>query len=146
MSEYFYNIGLEMGGLMEDPEFHVERIKSVRASSFEEARNSWAGLTNHELDLDNGGRTVWGWRVVCLGSDDPIVDIYGSYSDRERVTMVTDNSRTINHVLAGAEAYVLVSGEGEASAREKLKALSSELSDKEVDYLIMRIREIVKSS
>jgi len=52
----------------------------------------------------------------------------------------------MNCVLAGAEAYVLSAGGDEKSTREKIRSLSSELSNQEVDYLVMRIAEIVKNS
>ena len=55
-------------------------------------------------------------------------------------------SWTMNCVLAGAEAYVLSAGGDQTATREKIRSLSSELSGREVDYLVMRIAEIVKNS
>jgi hypothetical protein len=61
-----YFIGLEMGGLMEDPEFHVEYVREVKAKSFREAAITWAQETGHadKEDWDEKNLCYWGWSVV----------------------------------------------------------------------------------
>ena len=62
-----YTLGLEEGGLMEDPEFHIEHILTVEAETLQEAMHKWAEQTGH-LDeyWDPARGTYWGWRVVVM--------------------------------------------------------------------------------
>jgi len=39
---YEYVLGLKCGGLMEDPDYHLEDVKTVLADSLTEAKNQWA--------------------------------------------------------------------------------------------------------
>lgn len=60
-----YTLGLRMGGLMEDPEWHVEIIRTVQADSLKEAKQKWAEETGHVDQLwDPERQTYWGWDVV----------------------------------------------------------------------------------
>ena len=61
-----YTLGLRMGGLMEDPEWHVEDVRIVEAESLTEAKQKWAeevGLAD-KRDWDAEHKTYWGWSVV----------------------------------------------------------------------------------
>lgn len=44
-----YNIGLRVGGLMEDPEWHIEMIRAIVADSLETAIDKWAEVTGENL-------------------------------------------------------------------------------------------------
>jgi len=60
-----YTLGLCEGGLMEDPEFHVEHIRTVEASDLVEAKQRWAELTGHvDRYWNPTDKTYWGWSVV----------------------------------------------------------------------------------
>ena len=78
-----YKLGLEVGGLMEQPEYCIQKILDVQADSLHEAIDKWANLTGE----DKRGywcptrQTVWGWSVVCLYSDDVSCKIY-QWKDR----------------------------------------------------------------
>ena len=63
-----YVIGLRMGGLMEDPEFHTEKVREVEAESLTEAKAKWAALTGEDRKptWDPVQQTVWGWSLVEL--------------------------------------------------------------------------------
>ena len=81
-TKYWYTLGLERGGLTEDPDWHVEWIKTVEAVSLREAKDAWAKATRHNGEFwDEDTQCYWGWLVVCLGTNDPAVtDLY--YSKR----------------------------------------------------------------
>jgi hypothetical protein len=60
-----YRLGLEQGGLMEDPEWHIEFIETVEANSLGEAKDKWAKKTGHfDESYDRDSKTYWGWRIV----------------------------------------------------------------------------------
>lgn len=61
-----FHIGLQMGGLMEDPTFHVEYIRTIEANTFREAALIWAQETGHndKPDWDSKSLSYWGWSVV----------------------------------------------------------------------------------
>lgn len=63
---YYYNMALEMGGLMEDPYFHPEYLRTVHATSLKEAKDKWAEVTGFNK---KGG----------LGLKDPDILGLGSY-------------------------------------------------------------------
>jgi len=60
-----YTLGLNMGGLMEDPYRHIEHIETVTAPDLLSAKKIWAKKTGH-LDeyWDDDSQTYWGWSVV----------------------------------------------------------------------------------
>jgi len=60
-----YTLGLREGGLMEDPEWHVESIREVEAENLTEAKDRWAKETGHDNEYWNPKtQTFWGWSVV----------------------------------------------------------------------------------
>ena len=60
-----FTLGLEEGGLMEDPSFHVEHVRTIEASNLDDAKQKWAEKTNHINEYwDKKDKTYWGWRVV----------------------------------------------------------------------------------
>lgn len=60
-----YTLGLREGGLMEDPSFHIECIRTIKANSLKEAKQLWAEETNHDDQYWNEeSQTYWGWEVV----------------------------------------------------------------------------------
>jgi len=61
-----YTLGLQEGGLMEDPEFHVERVHTVYANSLKEAKQKWAEETGHTNPQywNKETQRYWGWDVV----------------------------------------------------------------------------------
>ena len=60
-----YTLGLFMGGLMEDPDWHVEHVRTVWATSLREAKQRWAIVTEHnDKYWDEEQQTYWGWRVI----------------------------------------------------------------------------------
>lgn len=61
-----YRLGLKCGGLMEDPEWHIEMIRDVEANSLKEAKDKWAEITGeNKLNTWNTeSQTVWGWEIV----------------------------------------------------------------------------------
>ena len=62
-----YVLGLRCGGLMEDPEFHVEHIRTIEADSLNAAKQLWAETTGHANESWNSTtKTYWGWDVVLL--------------------------------------------------------------------------------
>lgn len=75
--KYFYNMALQMGGLMEDPEFHPELLRTISANSLREAKDKWAEVTDYSKkdNWDPKSQTYWGWSVICLGSNDPQAEI-----------------------------------------------------------------------
>jgi len=79
-AKYWYTLGLEQGGLVEDPDWHVEFIVTVDADSLRQAKGAWARVTKHVNEYwDNEKQCYWGWSVVCLGTNDPAVtDLYYS--------------------------------------------------------------------
>lgn len=78
-----YKIGLEVGGLMEQPEYCIQKILDIQANSLYEAKNEWANITReNKLPTWNPTRhTVWSWSLVCLSSDDNNAEIY-KWKDR----------------------------------------------------------------
>ncbi len=62
-----FRIGLITGGLMEDPEFHidVDSIRTIEAETLREAKQKWAEETGHADDTywDKENQTYWGWVV-----------------------------------------------------------------------------------
>ena len=60
-----YKLGLMEGGLMEDPGWHIENIKTVSAETLIEAKQKWAEQTNHvDQYWNEKQKTYWGWSVV----------------------------------------------------------------------------------
>jgi len=61
-----FTLGLNEGGLMEDPGRHIEHIQSVEALTLREAKQKWAELTGHDDPKywDPERQTYWGWGVV----------------------------------------------------------------------------------
>ncbi len=61
-----YTLGLRMGGLMEDPEWHVEIVRTVYAPSLREAKQKWAEETGHagRPEWNAANQTYWGWEIV----------------------------------------------------------------------------------
>jgi hypothetical protein len=63
-----FTLSLRTGGLMEDPEWHYEGIKSVEASSLKEAKNKYAEfrgfLKNPNWNSDK--QTLWRWEIVDM--------------------------------------------------------------------------------
>lgn len=65
-----YTLGLDMGGLMEHPEFTVEYIHTVEASTLKEAKAKWAKVAGKDgPDWDPDTQTFWGWTVVECHAD-----------------------------------------------------------------------------
>ncbi len=64
-----FTLGLREGGLMEDPDWHIENIKTVRAPDLRAAKQKWAIKTGHahRKDWDEKQQTYWGWSVVEVG-------------------------------------------------------------------------------
>ena len=63
-----YRLGLEMGGLMEDPYFHVEDILDIEAPNLRTAKDIWAtkkGYINLK-DWDPNRQTYWCWQVKLI--------------------------------------------------------------------------------
>ena len=61
-----YRLGLLTGGLMEDPDFHIDidTVHTVEANSLRKAKQKWAEETGHDdkyWDIEN--QTYWGWIV-----------------------------------------------------------------------------------
>jgi hypothetical protein len=70
-----YKLGLKCGGLMEDPDWHIQDKEVVEANSLREAKDKWAEKTyNNGSSWDPNSQTVWGWCVVVLRTNDPSVD------------------------------------------------------------------------
>ena len=61
-----FTLGLRMGGIMEDPEWHVEIIRTVKAPNLRAAKQKWAENTGHanKKDWNEEQQTYWGWSVV----------------------------------------------------------------------------------
>ena len=60
-----YTLGLRCGGLMEDPDWHIEYIASVEADDLNDAKDKWAEVTGHKGEFwDEKRKTYWGWEVV----------------------------------------------------------------------------------
>lgn len=72
---YKYVIGLRCGGLMEDPEWHIEDVKEIIANNLKEAKDKWVTITESDesADWNTKPQTVWGWRVLVLTTNDPNV-------------------------------------------------------------------------
>ena len=72
---YNYVLGLKCGGLMEDPEWHIEEGTEVSGKDLKEAKDNWAAkIGRDKLETWNpGNQTVWGWNVVVLVTNDPNV-------------------------------------------------------------------------
>ena len=50
---------------MEDPDFHVEYVATVKANDLDESKDKWAIKTNHIDQYWNPEtKTYWGWKVV----------------------------------------------------------------------------------
>ena len=61
-----FRLGLITGGLMEDPEFHVDvdSIRTIEANTLREAKQKWAEITNNvDKNWDEENQTYWGWQV-----------------------------------------------------------------------------------
>ena len=56
-----FTLGLNCGGLMEDPEWHIEHICAVEAKNLKDAKQKWAENTNHN---DRYWNTETCWAVV----------------------------------------------------------------------------------
>jgi len=53
---------------MEDPDWHVECIRKIKAPTLDEAKQKWAEETGHIDDSwDSEDKTYWGWSVVEVG-------------------------------------------------------------------------------
>ena len=77
---YTYKIGLQTGGIMENPKFFIDYIESVEALDLDRAKDEWGRVTGEDKKStwNFKNKTVWGWRLVCLKTDDPnceVVDI-----------------------------------------------------------------------
>ena len=61
-----YTLGLRQGGLMEDPEWHVEDIQTVNAPTLHDAKQQWAEDMGYDRlpDWDPVQQSYWGWSVV----------------------------------------------------------------------------------
>lgn len=66
MKEEEYTLGLMCGGLMEDPGWHIEDVRTVSASGIREAKQKWAEATGKDDPKwwDKEAQTYWGWKVV----------------------------------------------------------------------------------
>ena len=62
-----FRLGLITGGLMEDPNFHVDvdTIRTVHAKNLREAKAKWAKETKHDDPeyWDKEQQTYWHWQV-----------------------------------------------------------------------------------
>lgn len=61
-----FRLGLITGGLMEDPDFHVDvdTIRIIHANDLKTAKQRWAVVTNHNNEYwDKEQQTYWGWQV-----------------------------------------------------------------------------------
>lgn len=67
-----YTLGLQCGGLMEDPEWHLEMVRTVRAKNLEEAKLKWAEITGEDKKETwcPERKTVWGWSIMVLRTTD----------------------------------------------------------------------------
>jgi len=59
-----YTLGLKTGGLMEDPEWHIDDIRTIEANSLNEAKDKYAVETNSLELYDKKNKTIWGWSIV----------------------------------------------------------------------------------
>jgi len=60
-----FTLGLRQGGLMEDPGWHIEHIKTVYATNISEAKDIWAEKTGHiDSNWDTKYKKYFGWEVV----------------------------------------------------------------------------------
>lgn len=82
---YKYKLGLQTGGIMEDPEWHIEDIKTVHANSLKGARNEWARITGEDKKdtWDSERQTVWGWHILVLETNDNSVSDEDYWKEEE---------------------------------------------------------------
>jgi len=61
-----YTLSLRTGGLMEDPEWHYENIRTIEANSLKEAKQKYADETGISKDKswNAENQTLWGWSIV----------------------------------------------------------------------------------
>lgn len=61
-----FTLALKTGGLMEDPERHCEKIRTVDADSLQEAKQKYAEITGliRLPDWNPTNQTYWGWEIV----------------------------------------------------------------------------------
>ena len=73
---FMYTLGLRCGGLMEDPDWHIEFVKSVYAKDLKEAKDKWANITKQDIndDWNPKSQTVWGWGIFVLRSNDKRIE------------------------------------------------------------------------
>ena len=63
-----YTLALRTGGLMEDPEWHYDRILIVEVDSIREAKDKYADLTDLRPSehWNPDAQTYWGWEIVGI--------------------------------------------------------------------------------
>lgn len=63
-----YKLALRTGGLMEDPEWHYNKIIVIEAGNLRDAKSRYAELTNlvHDPDWNEKKQTLWGWAIVDM--------------------------------------------------------------------------------
>jgi len=61
-----YRLGLETGGLQEDPEWKVQDIETLKADSLDDAKREYAKITglDQKPDWNPERLTYWGWHIV----------------------------------------------------------------------------------
>lgn len=93
---YIYKLGLLCGGLMEDPEWHIEDVRIVKAGNLREAKDKWAKVTKNNIqDLwDAESQTVWGWSVKLIDTNDITVPIE-EFHQSKPFDMLNYSSKTI---------------------------------------------------
>lgn len=73
---YWYTLALEAGGIPEyEGRWEYQNLLTVDALSLRRAKTKWAKETKHfdKEDWCPRTQTYWGWRVVCIGTNDPRV-------------------------------------------------------------------------
>jgi hypothetical protein len=63
-----FTLSLRTGGLMEDPDWHYDRIRVVEADNLREAKGKYAQLFGFDntTDWNAKDQTYWGWSIVDM--------------------------------------------------------------------------------
>ena len=66
-----YKIGIESGGLMEDPESRIENVQTIEADTLENAKLIYAEKNGHTKSeyWDAHNFSVWGWRILSVKTE-----------------------------------------------------------------------------
>lgn len=63
-----FTLSLRTGGLMEDPEWHYDDIRSIEANDLKEAKQKYAELTGltEKQEWNPTTQCLWGWEIVDM--------------------------------------------------------------------------------